>query len=365
MNLFFDKLLVWARYPDKTSMAKKSHSADMALDYNSYQVGNHDMAYGDYSLAGRQIRAIHGPTPTSDHLLQAQLDAERAIGGIHLQHNLEHPAFSKGDLVRTEYLMGIERDYPETFRLMSTPLDGPGWSLKGEAGEYFMEYDTVEGFFLKYGTYAFTNRKENPAMGFDALEGEAHRRMEGRGDNGFYIGPRVMRDEQFRLAFLYASRAFSHVKPDQEEHRKRLTKALQVGVQGFIAVGALIQTLKDAYPGMEENQLQDRVFKASFGQACKLDIDRGVVLNVMTRVYFQMAAGKDLTEDDISEIIGTVVGRAELVSGRTIISDRYQPLSDALRLIGVNQENVQSALQEYIGKGFGVDPKMLDYQSSS
>ena len=85
----------------------------------------------------------------------------------------------------------------------------------------------------------------------------------------------------------------------------------------------------------------------------------------MTRVYFQMAAGKDLTGDDISEIIGTVVGRAELVSGRTIISDRYQPLSDALRLIGDNQENVQSALQDYIQDGFGVDPRLLNYQSSS
>ncbi len=361
----FDKLLVWVRYPEKTSMAARSHSADTALDYNSYQVGNHDMAYGDYSLAGHPIRAIHGPTPTSDHLLQAQLDAQRATGGIHLQHNLEHPAFSTGDLVRTQYLMSVERDYPETFRLMSTPLDGPGWSLKGEAGEYFMDYETVEGFFLKYGTFAFANRKEDPAASFDELEGSSHRTMEGRGDNGFYVGPRVMSDQQFRLAFIYASKAFSHVEPEQEEHRKRLTKALQVGVQGFIAVGALIQTLKDAYPDAEEEQLQELVFKASFGQACKLDIDRGVVLNVMTRVYFQMAAGKKLTEEDISEIIGTVVGRAELVSGRTIISDRYQPLSDALRLIGDNQENVQSALQDYIRDGFGVDPRVLDYQSSS
>lgn len=361
----FDKLLVWVRYPEKTSMAAKSHSPDTALDYNSYQVGNHDMAYGDYSFVGRQMKAIHGPTPTSDHLLQAQLDAQRAIGGIHLQHNLEHPAFSTGDLVRTEYLMGVERDYPETFRLMSTPLDGPGWSLRGEAGEYFMDYETVEEFFLKYGTYAFANRMENPARSFDELEGIAHRTTEGRRDNGFYIGPHVMSDEQFRLAFAYASRAFSHVEPEQEEHHKRLTKALQVGVQGFIAVGAMIQTLKDAYPDAEEEQLQEMVFKASFGQACKLDIDRGVVLNVMTRVYFQMAAGKDLTEDDISEIIGTVVGRAELVSGRTIISDRYQPLSDALRLIGNDQENVRSALQDYIREGFGVDPRVLDYQSSS
>ncbi|QVL56749.1 MAG: hypothetical protein KFB93_05020 [Simkaniaceae bacterium] len=362
---FVDKLLVWVRYPEKTSMAARSHSPDTALDYNSYQVGNHDMAYGDYSLGGHQMRAIHGPTPTSDHLLQAQLEAQREVGGIHLQHNLEHPAFSSGDLVRTQYLMSVERDYPETFRLMSTPLDGPGWSLKGKAGEYFMDYDSVEGFLLKYGTFAFNNRYENPAQSFAELEGASHRMMEGRGDNGFYVGPEVMSDEQFRLAFAYASEAFSHVDPKTEHERKRLTKALQVGVQGFLAVGAMIKTLKDAYPDVEDEEIQETFLKASFGQACKLDIDRGVVLNVMTRIYFQMAAGKDLNEDDISEIIGTVIGRAELVSGRTIIADRYQPLSDALRLVGGNQENVRRALQNYIRKGFDIDPEALDYKSSS
>ena len=362
---FVDKLLVWVRYPDKTSMAARSHNPDTALDYNSYQVGNHDMAYGNYAIGGHQMRAIYGPTPTSDHLLQAQLEAQREIGGIHLQHNLEHPAFSPGDLVRTEYLMSVEKDYPETFRLMSTPLDGSGWSLRGEAGDYFKAYDSVEEFFLKYGTFAFRNRKENPAQSFAELEGNSHRIMEGRGDNGFYIGPQVMSDKQFRLAFASASRAFSHVDPHVEDHRKRLTKALQVGVQGFIAVGAMIKTLKDSYREADVAEFQEAVFKASFGQACKLDIDRGIVLNVMTRIYFQMAAGKDLTEDDISEIIGTVIGRAELVSGRTIISDRYQPLSDALRLIGRNQQNVRKALQDYIQEGFGVNPADLDYQSSS
>lgn len=360
---FLEKVLVWISYPSKTLMAAKSHKPSTALDYNSYQVGNHDMAYGDYSLGGYKMRAIHGPTPTADQLLHAQLEAQREVGGIHLQHNLEHPAFSPGDHVRTKYLMEVEREYPETFRLLSTPLDGPGWSLRGETGEYFMDYNTVEEFFLKYGTYAFNNRRESPAQSFAELEGGAHRILEGRRDNGFYVGPKVMTDEQFRLAFEYASRAFSFVEPEKEPHQKRLTKALQVGVQGFIAVGAMIQTLKDAYPNPEE--AQEALFKASFGQACKLDIDRGVVLNVMSRVYFQLAAGKELTEEDISEIIGTVVGRAELVSGRTIISDRYQPLSDALRLIGGNEGNIREALQGYIREGFGIDPAALDYQSSS
>ncbi len=98
---------------------------------------------------------------------------------------------------------------------------------------------------------------------------------------------------------------------------------------------------------------------------CKLDIDRGVVLNVITRVYFQMAAGQSLTENNSSEIIGTVIGRAELVSGRTIIADRYQPLSDALRLIGGNEKNVREALNRYLQEGFEINPENLAYQSSS
>ncbi len=359
----FDKLLVYARYPEKTAMARISHQPNRALDYNSYQVGNHDMAYGNYSLGGGRMRAINGPTPTSDHLLQGQLDAQSEIGAIHLQHNLEHPSFSRGDLARIEYLMSVEEKYPESFRLISTPLDGPAWRLDESVGEYFTDYSTAGEFFLKYGTFAFYGRQENPAKDFAQLQGDVHRKMEGREDNGFYIGPEVMSDEQFRLAFECAAEAFECGNLENEPEKKRLTKALQVGVQGFIAVGAMIKTLKDVYP--DPDKAEEALLKASFGQACKLDIDRGVVLNVITRVYFQVAAGKELDEQAIAEIIGTVIGRAELVSGRTIISDRYQPLSDALRLIGQNEENVRAALQKYLREGFDIDSEALAYQSSS
>lgn len=359
----FDKLLVYRRYPEKTAMAYLSHKPDRALDYNSYQVGNFDMAFGEYGLGRDRIRAIHGPTPTSDQLLIAQLEAQRECRGIHLQHNLEHPAFSRGDRARIEYLLEVEKAFPETFRLMSTPLDGPAMRLEGMVGNYFKRCQTVQEFFLKYGTYAFTGRTEDPARAFSELDGEAHRIVEARRDNGFYLGKDVMTDDQFRLAFECASEAFSFVNLEAETEKKRLARALQVGVQGFIAVGAVVKTLQDAYSSPSE--IEEALLRASFGQACKLDIDRGVILNVMTRVYFHVAAGKSLTEDDIAEIIGTVVGRAELVSGRTIIFDRYQPLSDALRLIGVNEEHVRGNLQRYVQEGFGVDPSDLEYQSSS
>lgn len=356
----FDKLLVYRRYPEKTAMAVLSHKPDRALDYNSYQVGNFDMAFGEYSLGGDRIRAIHGPTPTGDQLLIAQLEAQREYGGIHLQHNLEHPAFSRGDRRRIEYLLEVERAFPETFRLMSTPLDGPAMRLEGRVGEYFKRCQTVQEFFLKYGTYAFTGRTEDPAEDFSDLDGEAHRIVEAKRDNGFYLGKDVMTDKQFRLAFECASDAFSFVNFEKETEKARLARALQVGVQGFIAVGAVVKTLQDAYASPTE--AEEALLRASFGQACKLDIDRGVILNVMTRVYFHVAAGKSLTEDDIAEIIGTVVGRAELVSGRTIIFDRYQPLSDALRLIGANEERVRGSLQRFVQEGFSIDPADLEYQ---
>ncbi|MCP5506578.1 MAG: hypothetical protein H7A38_06825 [Chlamydiales bacterium] len=354
----FDKLLVYRSYPDKTAMAVLSHQPDRALDYNSYQVGNFDMAVGDYELEGRKIRAIHGPTPTSDQLLIAQLEAQQQVGGIHLQHNLEHPAFSRGDRVRIEYLLGVEKDFPKTFRLMSTPLDGPAMRLQGESGDYFKSCQTVREFFLKYGTYAFTGRTDTPAEDFGQLEGEAHRRVDPKKDNGFYLGKEVMSDDQFRLAFECASSAFAGV--DLSHEKSRYLRALQVGLQGFLAVGAVVKTLQDAYHTPAE--AEEALLQATFGQACKLDIDRGVILNVMTRVYFQLAAGKPLTEEDISEIIGTVVGRAELVSGRTIIFDRYQPLSDALRLIGANEGAVTEALKRYLSEGFGVEGADLNFQ---
>lgn len=356
----FDKLLVYRRFPEKTAMATLSHQPDRALEYNSYRVGNFDMAIGDYELGEQKMRAIHGPTPTSDQLLIAQLEAQKEVGGIHLQHNLEHPAFSRGDRTRIEYLLEVEKTFPKTFRLMSTPLDGPAMRLEGESGDYFASCQTVSDFFLKYGTYAFTGKMGTLPEDFSELKGEAHRRVDSRGDNGFYLGKEVMSDQQFRLAFRYAAKAFQFVSVTREKEKKRQVRALQVGLQGFLAVGAMVKTLQDAYQTPAE--AEEGLLKATFGQACKLDIDRGVILNVMTRVYFQLAAGKALSEEDISEIIGTVVGRAELVSGRTIIFDRYQPLSDTLRLIGANEEAVTAALKLYLREGFDVDGTALGFE---
>lgn len=355
---FFDKVLVWRSYPEKTKMAVLSHQPDRALDYNSYQVGNFDMAVGDYELGVRKMRAIHGPTPTSDQLLIAQLEAQKQVGGIHLQHNLEHPAFSRGDRTRIEYLLEVEKAFPGTFRLVSTPLDGPAMRLQGRSGDYFKSSQTAREFFLKYGTYAFTGKMDTPAEDFKQLEGEAHRRVDPKGDNGFYLGKEVMTDGQFRLAFECAASAFEGV--DLSHEKSRHARALQVGLQGFLALGAVVKTLQDAYQTPAE--AEEALLQATFGQACKLDIDRGVILNVMTRVYFQLAAGKTLTEADISEIIGTVVGRAELVSGRTIIFDRYQPLSDALRLIGDNEKTVAEALKRFLREGFDVEGADLGFQ---
>ena len=356
---FFDKLLVLVRYPEKTMMSYIGHQPDTALEYNSYKVGNCDMAYGDYSLGERSMRALLGPTPTGDDLFVAQLDAMKETGGLHLQHNLEHPGFSKGDLKRVQYLMDLEQKYPHTFRLFSTPLDGEVWSLKGEAGEYFKDYKSAEEFFLKFGTFAFTNRLEKPVSSFHELQGEAHRKMEGKGDNGFYIGKEVMTDQQVRLAFKYASEAFAHAEPSSGDCR-RLTRALQVGVEGMLAVGAVVKTLKDSEP----DKVEEAVWQATFGQACKLDIDRGIVMNVMTRVYFDLIGGKEMSEKSINETIGIVIGRAEMAAGRTIIADRYQPLSDSIRLIGKDELRVKNALRSYMHQAFGVDtPSQLSFQT--
>lgn len=359
---FFDKLHVLARYPEKTVMAYISHKPDTALDYNSYKIGNHDLAYGTYRFGERQMHAILGPTPTGDSTLLAQLDGMKESGGIHLQHNLEHPEFSKGDLTRIQYLLELEKQYPGTFRLFSTPLDGRAWWLSGEVGKYFTTYSSSEEFYRKFATYAFTNDTSKPVGSFDQLQGSAHRRMEGAGDNGFYIGQDVMSDRQFRLAFEHAAKAFSAVDPKLTKHPKRLTRALQVGVEGFLAVGAIVKTLDD----LPNKAVQDAMMEATFGQACKLDIDRGIVMNVMTRVYFHLISGENLSEESIKEIIGTVIGRAEMVSGRTIISSRYQPLSDALRLIGQNETAVKNALRNYMHQGYRVNfPREVSFQSSS
>ena len=71
-----------------------------------------------------------------------------------------------------------------------------------------------------------------------------------------------------------------------------------------------------------------------------------------------------MSEKSINETIGIVIGRAEMAAGRTIIADRYQPLSDVLRLIGKDELRVKNALRSYMHEAFGVDtPAHLSFET--
>lgn len=360
------------------------------LKYNSYEHGNADIPVWDYYL-GREgervaMRFYLGPGPTGDHLLDAhlnRLEKMKDAGCIfELRHNLQH-ANILGEESRLFELLRKEQEHPDTFRLFSTPFDGQAWKMKGA----FQKFSNPSEFCLRYAKYAIADNIHDSHQRIEDIEGDAFRyyRQDWKNDNGFYIGPLVMTDQQFKAAFVHAGKAFQEIYETPQgraywDHtflrkwelakrypvpasyaaklgiihgKNRMGRMLQIAIQGFIAVGAIIKSLQDAgsQSALEERlnrKLDEDLKMATFGQACKQDIDRAVVLNVITRLYFQLISGQPITERDVFSIIGTVVARAQLVDHRAILKVRLNPLIDILGFVGQNQDMLKNHLLAYL-----------------
>ena len=229
-------------------------------------------------------------------------------------------------------------------RLFTTPMDGKAWKCKDSR---FREFEAPEEFYLKYAKYAIANDLDNQTEKIEDIKGEAfkYHEVDKMRDNGFYVGKDVMSDSQFKKAFIFASQAMQQIYANGQNQywedlhktkkgRERLSKMMQIAVQGFISVGAIINLQQDS---------KDSIFS----QACKQDIDRGVVLNVITKLFYKLLANESITQKDVQLIIGSVIARAKLVEDRIIIFRRFQPLSDLLHFIGENQDMVKDALKAY------------------
>lgn len=301
---------------------------------------NLHIATGDYCLGGKAIQSSFGPKMHYDAAFKAHLDKVQEEGGIHLQQSVD---------ASIDSLLDLEEKYPDHLRIFATPLRGL------EPEDYFLDYSSIDEFLFKYAKFAVQNQtKEDPtevAATIRGLSGSSFRRYEKEGDNGFYIGKNVMNVEAFKLAFEKMGVAFSHVNPTIED-KKRLASALQLGTQGFISVGALVKTLQD----LPENG-REKMMNATFKQSFERDLDRGIVMNVMTEVYFHLLSDQPLREETIQQLIGNVIARAELVLGHKVIMSDYQVLSDLLRLIGSNENQVRTGLKQYLEEGFGVSSR--------
>lgn len=85
-------------------------------------------------------------------------------------------------------------------------------------------------------------------------------------------------------------------------------------------------------------------------QSCKQNIDRGVIVNVMTILFADAISGTPVTEDRLHQVVGMVLGRAGMVDNRAILKKWLRPLKDLLMVLDQNPKAL-SEIQHHFGRG--------------
>ena len=299
-------------HPQKAFAAFLGNDGDFGKSYNSYAHGNANIYLGHYQVRGTKMHFYQGPGPTGDRIFEAHLQHLENNGKKQLQHTLEQPG-QAGEAARRLMQQDMAEAHKETMTLIATPLDGPAWKGTGpfeaemESNEYFEE---LQDF---------------------VMEGDAHRKMPTNPveDNGFYFPEEVLSDSDLEEAFDFSKRRFTEFEINSDHYQamsaKRQNKARLLAFNTLVSLQAMIKSAEGA----------EEMF---FGQACKQDIDRGVVINILSRVYIDGMNGVPIDEAYINQIAGMLHLRPEMVDDRAILMDRFEPLFDMLQILAENPE---------------------------
>ncbi|GAB4185061.1 MAG: hypothetical protein Tsb0015_01700 [Simkaniaceae bacterium] len=125
---------------------------------------------------------------------------------------------------------------------------------------------------------------------------------------------------------------------------------MQLAAQGFLAMGALINTM-----------IASKEKKIVFGQACKQDIDRGAVMNALTRINMKILGNETLAKEELYDLHAMIFGRSDSVDHRRILAPRFQPFVDLLDLIANDPHAYKKALQDYFSKDIAPMEVRLDF----
>lgn len=315
-------------HPQKTWASYRGHTAP--LDYNSYKHGNANVELATYKVTNKQgqVMTMHhyfGPTPTADRLFEAHLQhlENEGKGAVHFQHDLEFAGTKGEDERRLEKKdMADEHD---NLTYMATPLDGEIWKGTGN----FADVKTAEAFHDQLSVYVI---------------GQSMREMPEEDDNSFYI-PEILTYKDVNDVVNTSKAAFKRAENSsywQElakagpDGTKRLNKVQLLGFEAMLAVKMILNTAEDAKKDIE----------AFMGQACKQDIDRGVIINVMTLLYMDSLADIEINQDRIDQVVGIVLVRAGMVDDRAILRDRYEALSDFLHILESDPEAFMAEMEK-------------------
>lgn len=370
--------------PTKTLSSLSSQTSP--TEYNPWGAGNIDTGAWTYQVQPKDGESVDyafhfGPSPhEGDKLFQADLDLyntaykppkEGYQGPPLLQHNLQTQHGHEG--VRSKSQHKISEENPH-LAFMTTPMDGAIWKLT-DPSIPLAECGSISGFCAIYHHYAKGTIGETetptPHLSIGTPLEDAYRRHPSKDEsprerfasaNGFYI-PTQLTSVDIERAFSVVGDNINTRLPEKNDEKKIVLRGTQLIVQATLFLKMLTKSAAATPPENQRetlltglnDELKELMRKGSVGQACKQDIDRGLSMNILTRLMVMKMAGQPITREILEEVVGEVLGRAEIVDRRMILLDRITPALCALELLGEDRNaGFFPALQEYLGAKISV-----------
>lgn len=348
-----------AAHPQKAFAALFGETECGAKEYNAFQHGNAAIHAWDYNVYGLPVSFAFGPGPTQDAFFQAKLqfieNARGTTGKLYasFQQSLESTNH-RAERERIDDLRTVSEENAQNLTFSILPLDGDIWKGKGA----FASDNSPEKFHSKLSHHMLGQDPGNPAY---RTIGEKGR------DNGFFIPESTLTDDEVRNGLVASGNAFTGLAGGgsvferiQQEKRgnEKLCKAMLLGAEAVLSVRALYKMGEkiqknnpperlEGWEKMLDDQLEGLKAKYTMGQACKQDVDRGVILNIVTRIYMLELQGVFLTREEVSALVGSVLLRAEMVDGRMILEDRAEALETFLELVGDRKGDFIEEIRAY------------------
>lgn len=332
-------------HPYRTQASWQSPQAFSVVTYNAYDVGNYNAELGTYFVGKVGFQSSAGPNPSHDDYRifsainqrnenLAQLSGNKRPAS-HTQVILEGGESHAGPKARRNAISSKGKGF-STFSAIALPLDGNAWKGKGT----FKDIRTTQDFdhCLRDQMDEFGYREERPILKNQEL------------DTGFFIPNAAFSDEKLAQVHDIFVKAFQHFEGTScwqaLSKQNDLAKTLLLGFNTILCLQYLID-VAEKHKKLPVLIIDGLEIRPTFNLACKQGIDRGVILNMMLRMFVDAAAAKDfkVTASQIKQYNGYTTGRAASVEARKIQQDRYDALKNFISLVNsASQEQRQAFL---------------------
>lgn len=304
-------------------------------DYNSYEHGNLEQMAGIFELNNHKMAFFHGPGLGQDREIDcAFLEAQRKFGAMHWQHSLENTEH-KGEKTRLDAQSSMAEHFNDTMVFSSSQFDGPaekGFKIDAKAGDFIDQY----------------YERLSDLLGLNDETASYHSMPKvNEKDNGFTFDSNIMSTDDISGAHQNAQQAMIEATKDNAHWKSLNTERKAKVLLASFEVFAKLKTLLT----LMNKQTEQKELNTS-SEACKQDIDRGIILNVLTQVCIALLQQQPLSSEQEDFLTGMTFSRSIMVDSRAILRKRFEAIPDFLKVVGQSKQSQDSftqVLKDYLG----------------